>query len=92
MNIEHTQLLPLLDALVILSPVQQEIFLFCLKNCPEPKAYSGDLLRIRESVGCNPHTTLVALRIISASPVLSQLVKYRRVNHNEVMTNELLST
>lgn len=63
--------------------------MFCLKNCPEPQAYTGDLLRIREAVKCNSHTVLVALRIITASPVLSTLVKYRRINHKEVMNNEL---
>jgi hypothetical protein len=89
MNLEHAQIIPLLKELVAMTPTQQEIFLFCLENLPEPKPYTGDLLRIRTAVGCNPRTAQVALWIISRSKILSKFVSYRRINRKEINIYEL---
>ena len=92
MIIEHTLLIPLLKELATLSPVQQEVFLFCLEHLPEPKAYTGDLLRIRSAVGCKPRTAQVALQIITKSKILSQMVKYHRINRKEARIHEFQQT
>lgn len=88
MTIDSSQLMPLLKAIVTLTPAQQEIFLFCLENLPHPRPYTGDLLRIRTAVGCKSRTAQVALQQISKHPLLSQLVKYQKINIKEAVIYE----
>lgn len=88
MNIDHTLIIPLMREFAALTPSQQQVFLYCLVNMPNPKAYTSDLLDIRTALGCKPITVRTALRIISQSKQLSQLVKYHRVNHKEALYHE----
>ena len=92
MQIDHTQILPLLKEFAALSPVQQEIFLFCLVYCPRPRPHTGDLFMIRNAVGCKANTVHSALEDINSLPILSQLVKYTRLNTMEIKQDEYRKT
>ena len=85
--IDHAVLMPFIEEFSTLTPKQQAIFLFCLKKLPNPVNGSGDLLRIRTAVGCKPRTVQVALQVINNTKILSQLVKYRRINQRSMANN-----
>ena len=84
MMIDHADLMPFIKEFSTLTPKQQEIFLFCLEKLPHPVNGSGDLLRIRTAIGCKARTVQIALQVINNTKILSQLVKYRRINQRSM--------
>ena len=68
-----------------LSPAEQNVFLFCLKNCPHPRKYTGDLAFIISGTGLARLTVYSALRKISGNPLLRKVVCYIQTDINDLI-------
>jgi hypothetical protein len=59
-----------------LTPAEQKVFLFCLKNNPYPRQNSNDLNFIAFSLGLSYKTTWRAVHAISSNKHFNKLVRY----------------
>jgi hypothetical protein len=59
-----------------LTRTQQEIFLFCLRECPFPQKNTNDIQYIAAATHHPYKSVWIALQYISTLPTLSKLVKY----------------
>jgi hypothetical protein len=71
-----------------LSPAEQRVFIYCAEKLPFPRAYSGDLQEITTQTGLYYQTVRQALFSITASPILSRVVKYI---HSDVSAPRMVS-
>lgn len=81
-------LLKFLETFANLRPAEQQVFLFCLKNNPFPRPYTGDIRQISRSTGLSRTTVYNSLLRISQTPRLRRLVCYIRTDVNELIKQE----
>jgi hypothetical protein len=71
-----------------LSPSEQQVFLYCLENCPHPRRYTGDLRQIQTHTQLSRLTVYQALNHISNLPHLRKAVCYIRTDIKELKKEE----
>ena len=76
-------ILNFLEEFSSLTKKHQAVFLFCLKKCPFPRPYTGDLKIIELATGSQRNTVRAALREISRRKSLKHLVAYSRIKPME---------
>lgn len=71
-----------------LSPSEQQVFLYCLENCPHPRRYTGDLRKIQQNTHLSRLTVYQALNHISNLPHLRKAVCYIRTDIDDLLRDE----
>ena len=92
MMINSDEILPLLNELLSLTKAQQNIFLYCLKKCPRPRPYTGDLFQISNATKSCRNTVHDALVLINKKKYLSKIVRYVRINTKEQIFYDSIET
>lgn len=82
------EVLMFMEEFASLTPTQQRVFLYCLQECPFPKAYSGDIRKIASATELHVRTVQRALKIIKKHPKLSRAVYFTKFNSKKEFYHE----
>lgn len=81
-------ILAFLQRFSALTSAEQKVFLYCVKNCPFPRRYTGDLQAIIYFTGLSRCTVYKALRTISRDKCLQQAVRYIQMDIKDLLRQE----